>query len=377
MRSDLRYPPSVYQKIEKDPSSDNFKNYRDDAFTSNDGILARYKDYNNPQGNSPIADNNSQYTTAATLYPDQEDLNRDNTMNEAEEYFQYRIDLRPGMSPANNSFITDERDATVHLADGSTRVEQWYLFRIPIRSYQDKIGNIPDFKSIRFIRMFLTNFDDTVVCRFGKLELVRNQWRKFTFNIDTTGLYTTLPPVDPVSTNILAVNIEENDSREPIPYRVPPGVDRQQELSNNNVQLLMNEQALSFKVCGLSKDIPNNRARGVFKTMNLDLRQFGRMSMYIHLEDSYAPGNNFKDGDVMGVIRIGNDFAGNYYEVKIPLKVTKWGETDSLKIWPEENNLDFDLQDLVKLKIGKRQEWSSTYTILSKSSSQWPHLCES
>jgi hypothetical protein len=29
---------------------------------------------------------------------------------------------------------------------------------------------------------------------------------------------------------------------------------------------------------------------------------------------------NFKDGDVLGVIRIGNDFAGNYYEIKIPLK---------------------------------------------------------
>jgi cell surface protein SprA len=344
------YPPPLYQKIENDPSSDNFKNYRDASFTSNDGILARYKDYNNPQGNSPIADNNSQYTTAETLYPDQEDLNRDNTMSEAEEYFQYRVDLRPGMSPANNPFITDERDATVHLADGSTRVEQWYLFRIPIGAYQDKIGNIPDFKSVRFIRMFLTNFDDTVVCRFGKLELVRNQWRKFNFNIDTTGLYTNVSNPDPVTTNILAVNIEENDSREPIPYRVPPGVDRQQELSNNNVQLLMNEQALSFKVCGLSKDIPTNRARGVFKTMNLDLRQFGRLSMFIHLEDSYAPGNNFKDGDVMGVIRIGNDFAGNYYEVKIPLKVTRWGTTDSLEIWPEQNNLDFDLQDLVKLK---------------------------
>ena len=341
---------AIYQKALKDPSNDDFKNYRDETYTGNDGILARYKDFNNPQGNSPIAPNNSQFTSAETLYPDQEDLNRDNTMSEAEEYFQYRVDLKPGMDQFNNPFITDVRDAPIHLPDGSSRTERWFLFRIPIHSFQDKIGNIPDFKSVRFIRMFLTNFDDTVVCRFGKLELVRNQWRKFTFNIDTTGLYTTLPAVDPVNTNILAVNLEENDSREPIPYRIPPGIERQQELSNNNVQLLLNEQSLSLKVCGLSKDIPNNKARGVFKTMNLDLRQYGRMSMFIHLEDSYAPGNNFKDGDVNAVIRIGNDFAGNYYEVKIPLKVTKWGETDSLKIWPAENNLDFDLQDLVTLK---------------------------
>ncbi|HEV8286347.1 MAG TPA: cell surface protein SprA [Chitinophagaceae bacterium] len=341
---------AIYQKALNDPSNDNFKNYRDESYSSNDGILARYKDFNNPQGNSPVADNNSQFTSAFTLYPDQEDLNRDNTMNEAEEYFQYRVDLMPGMNTSNNPFITDVRETDVHLPNGSTRREQWYLFRIPIHSYQDKIGNIPDFKSIRFIRMFLTNFDDTVVCRFAKLELVRNQWRKFNFNLDTTGLYTTLPTNDPVATNILAVNLEENDSREPIPYRVPPGVDRQQELSNNNVQLLLNEQSLSFKACGLSKDVLNNKVRGVFKTMNLDLRQYGRMSMFIHLEDVYSPGSNFNDGDVNAVIRIGNDFAGNYYEVKIPLKVTRWGATDSLEIWPAENNLDFDLQDLVKLK---------------------------
>jgi len=346
---------SVYKKAAQDPSNDDFKNYRDNSYTSNDGILARYKDYNNPQGNSPVADNNSQYTNAFTLYPDQEDLNRDNTMSEAEEYFQYRVDLKPGMRPGNNPFITDERDVDVVTPDGNPLHVKWYLFRIPIHSFQDKIGNIPDFKSIRFIRMFMTNFDDTVVCRLAKLELVRNQWRKFNFNIDTSGNYTNLPTNDPVSTNVLAVNLEENDARVPIPYRIPPGVERQQELSNNNVQLLLNEQAISFKVCGLSKDVLNNKARGVFKTMNLDLRQYGQMSMFVHIEDSYAPGTNFKDGDVLAVVRIGNDFAGNYYEVKIPLKVTRWGETDSLKIWPAENNLDFDLQELVKLKIERNK----------------------
>ena len=351
---------TIFQNAEKDPSSDNFKNYRDASFTGNDGILTRYKNFNNPQGNSPIADNNSQYTNAATLYPDQEDLNRDNTMNEAEEYFQYQVDLRPGMSTGNNQYITDVREALVDLPDGSHRLEHWYLFRIPVNSFQNKIGNIPDFKSIRFVRMFLTNFDDSIVCRFGKLELVRNQWRKFNFNLDTTGNYTNLPANDPVSTNVLAVNIEENDSREPIPYRIPPGIERQQELSNNNVELLLNEQSLSFKVCGLNKDVLNNKTRGVFKTMNLDLRQFGRMSMFIHLEDSNVPGTNFKDGDVLGVVRIGNDFAGNYYEIKIPLKVTPWGTRDSLLIWPGENNLDFDLQDLVNLKLERNKSGTSS-----------------
>lgn len=50
--------------------------------------------------------------------------------------------------------------------------QRWYLFRIPIDNYEKKVGEIPDFKSIRFIRMFMTGFEDSVVTRFAKLELV-------------------------------------------------------------------------------------------------------------------------------------------------------------------------------------------------------------
>ena len=310
----------------------------------NAGILQRYKDINNPQGNSPIANAGDQFTNAYTLYPDQEELNRDNTMNEVEEYFQYRVDLKPNMLAGSN-FITDTRTVSVHLADGSTRPETWYLFRIPVRQPESLVGNNPDLKSIRFIRMFLTGFEDSAVVRFGKLELVRNQWRKFNYEIDTSGIYKPLPVTDPTSVNVLAVNLEENDQREPIHYRTPPGIERQQQLSNNNVQLLQNEQALSLKICDLIK----GGTRGVFKTSPYDLRQYGRLSMFIHLEETKNPGT-LKYGDLNAVVRIGNDFVGNYYEVKIPLKITPWGAIDSLAIWPAENNLDFDLSELTWLK---------------------------
>jgi cell surface protein SprA len=338
----------IVQKAQADPSQDNFKPYRDASYDQqNAGILQRYKDINNPSGNSPIAGANDKYTNAFTLYPDQEELNRDNTMNELEEYFQYRVDLKPNMNVGAN-FITDKRQVSVRLANNNTRTETWYLFRIPIDQFQTKVGNIPDFKSIRFIRMFLTGFADTVVCRFGELQLTRNQWRKYSYNIDTSGNYTPLPAVDPTSFNTLAVNIEQNDKRQPVPYRIPPGVERQQQLSNNNVSLFLNEQALSVQVCNL----PPQTARGVFKTMHLDLRQYGRLSMFIHAEDAYTGGNGqtIQYGDMKGVIRIGSDFSANYYEIKIPLKITPWGATDSLAVWPAENNLDFDLTELTRLK---------------------------
>jgi cell surface protein SprA len=335
----------VYQRALADPSSDNFLGYRDASFNETNGILERYKRFNNPHGNSPVATSGQDFTNAFTLYPDQEELNRDNTLNEVEEYFQYRVELTPNMDPQTHPYITDRRTVNVDLADNTTRTENWYLFRIPIKEYEAKVGNIPDFKSIRFIRMFLTGFEETTVLRFGKLELVRNQWRKFDYEIDTTGIYRQLPTNDFVSTDVLAVNIEENDQRQPVNYVQPPGIERQQQLSNNNVQLLQNEQSLSLRVC----DLPRDKTRGVFKTMNLDLRQYGRLSMFVHAES--VTRNVVQSDDLNAVIRIGNDFVSNYYEIKIPLKITDHTNSrDSLVIWPELNNLDFDLQILTALK---------------------------
>jgi cell surface protein SprA len=335
----------AYQTALQDPASDNFKNYRDASYdNAQANILARYKQINNPQGNSPIAETNSTITTAATLYPDQEDLNRDNTLNELEEYFQYKINLVPGQFTVGQNFITDKRSFTPNIPNG--KPESWYLFRVPVDQYEKKIGNIPDFKSIRFIRMFLTGFDDSLVCRFAQLQLVRNQWRNFTFNVDTTGNYTTIPANTSTEFNVLAVNIEENSKRTPVPYVTPPGVERQQLLSNNNVNLFQNEQSMSLQICNLA---PND-ARGVFKTFNLDLRQYGNLSMFIHAEGRGAV-DPLQPRSLVAVIRLGNDFVSNYYEVKIPLTKTDYNSTIAEKIWPTENELALSLQRLIQLKI--------------------------
>ncbi len=152
-------PPAAAAKAQADPSADNFKPYRDESYdASNAGILRRYKDINNPHGNSPIANNNSQFVNAFTQYPDAEELNRDNTLNEVEEYFQYKVDIQPNMFVGSN-FITDKRQVQYRPLDNSpARTETWYLFRIPVKDFESKVGNIPDFKSIRFLRMFCNGF---------------------------------------------------------------------------------------------------------------------------------------------------------------------------------------------------------------------------
>jgi cell surface protein SprA len=346
---------AAYQRALNDPSSDNYRNYRDAAFGATDGLLARYKDYNSPQGNSPI-DNGSEFSAAATLYPDAEDLNRDNTMSETEEYFQYIVDIKPSGAAEmqiGQNFIVDKKVVGVGLVDGTSRNETWYQFRIPIANYERKIGNIPDFKSIRFVRMFMTDFEDSVVLRFGELQLSRNIWRKFQNKIDSTGLYTA-SSTTPL--NVGAVNIEENDKRTPLPYRTPSEIERVQTQSNNGVNLLQNEQAMSLQFCNLA----TNDAKGVFQTFaNRDLRQFKKLSMFIHAEESQKPINTFEDNDLTAVIRMGTDFVSNYYEIRIPLIKTGLGAGTSLNpnseqyndsLWNPRNSLDLDLTVLTKLK---------------------------
>ncbi|MGI8581865.1 MAG: cell surface protein SprA, partial [Chitinophagaceae bacterium] len=346
----------VYLDALKDPSSDDYHYYRGgDLDAQNLGILGRYKKFNNPQGNSPLADNSSEFSSAQTLYPDQEDLNRDNTLNETEEYFQYIVDLKPPTAPQMNigqNYIVDKKLVSVKLADGSARNETWYQLRIPINSYSQKVGNIPDFKSIRFIRMFLTDFEDSVVVRFGKLDLVRNTWRKFQYKLDSTGIYS---PTSSAEFNVGAVNIEENDKRTPLPYRTPREIERVQTLSNEGVNLLQNEQALNLQFCNLRKD----SAKGVFQTFaTKDIRNFRKLQMYIHAEKKNIF-SNLRNNDLTAVVRIGTDFVSNYYEVRIPLKLTPLDAASKFEpnsnqyndtLWIPTNSLDLDLQIFTRLK---------------------------
>jgi len=353
IRNNFGATSALYQRAIKDPSNDDYTWYRDPSFdASGVGILGRYKNNNNPQGNSPTASTNSQFSPAATLYPDNEDLNRDNTLNETEEYYEYEIDLKPNMAAGVTKYVTDRRIVPVRYADGSSANENWYLFRVPIKDYSQKVGRIPDFKSIRFMRMYLTDFEDSTVLRFARLDLVRNQWRQFTYNLDTTGSYT---PINNNTSNTvfntLAVNLEENSSRTPVNYLIPPGIERVQQLSNNGVNLLQNEQALSMQV----RNLANGDARATFKTLNIDMRQYGKLSMFAHAE-SIVGQTAVKDNELNLVMRIGQDFLNNYYEIKIPLKITPPGRYSNAQneiVWPTANNLDFSLQDLVNLKLNR------------------------
>lgn len=350
----------VYQDALSDPSRDNYKWYRSTDFTSSNGILERYKNFNNTQGNSPVSTSTGQ-SAAETMYPDNEDLNQDNTINETEAYFQYDVNLTPSMQVGNN-YIVDERTVTPKLANGTTGSEKWYLFRVPIDKYTSKIGDISDFKSIRFIRMYMTDFQDTTVLRFARLALVRNQWRNFTYQIDTTGNYNSITSSDPSSLTVSSVNLEDNSAKSPIPYKMPPGIERLTSLTTSGVNILSNEQSLSLDVSNLQQ----GKARGIFKSMDLDMRQYGQLSMFIHAE-SITGQTAVQDNQLQAVIRIGQDYINNYYQIAIPLKITAPSMTASAEqIWPTSNELQLALQDLVDLKLERNSMSASATTLYSK-----------
>lgn len=339
---------------DRDPASDNYRFYRDSIYNGSNSdhisVLTRYKNYNNPQGNSPVADPNAAFSTSSTTIPESEDINRDNTLNEAESYFQYRIDMIPNMSVGTNNIVSINENAQgIKMPNGSTQTERWYQFKIPIRDYSRRVGGISDFRSIRFMRMFLTGWQDSTILRFATLEMGRNQWRTYNYSLTTPG--ENLPQQNQSLTDftVTSVSLNENARRDPLPYVIPPGVQRQVTTSGlgGTQPIQLNEQSLSLKVCALQ----DGDARGVFKEVNVDMRQFHYLRLFMHAESMLGQ-PEVKNADVSAFIRIGSDFTNNYYEYRVPLTISPINvKTDEANvIWPATNNVNVYLQDLVDAK---------------------------
>ncbi|HEX7365772.1 MAG TPA: cell surface protein SprA, partial [Pelobium sp.] len=173
--------PQAANQLRNDPSSDDYVYYRGDNLDQqNAGILKRYENINGTDGNSKTTQESLAATgienSASTAYPDGEDINRDNNSSKSDEYFQYNVSMRPQDLIVGKGFVTDEVTSTVNLANGEKSTVKWYQLKIPIAQYESKIGNIQDFKSIRFMRMFMTDFADTTILRLARLQLVRGEW---------------------------------------------------------------------------------------------------------------------------------------------------------------------------------------------------------
>ncbi|MEY3678133.1 MAG: hypothetical protein RI924_274, partial [Bacteroidota bacterium] len=345
--------------LSQDPSSDDYQYFRGKQFSDPaTPILKRYERYNGTEGNSKTPAQSLAETglenTASTPLPDGEDVNRDNNSSKIDEYFEYKISMRPQDledSDIGKNHITDIVKSTVKLANGKQETVRWIQFRIPLATAYNNLkpNNPQDFKSIRFMRAFMTNFSDTAILRFAKLQLVRGEWRRYNQENNPAKVIADPSILNPVANDfdleVSAVNIEENGKRSPIPYVTPPGILRELDYSGFNGNTRQNEQSLSVKV----KQLKDGYGQAAFRTTFNDFRSYRRMEMFIHAE---AAGQDatLKDKDVNAIVRIGSDNQDNYYEYSIPLKITSPGTSDPSAIWPDQNKLEVSLSLLQEAK---------------------------
>ena len=341
-----------------DPAGDNYEYF----LQAEGSIINRYKNYNGTEGNSPIAFSDTD--RGSTTEPDAEDVNRDQTMNTIDSYFEYRIPIEKNMTVGAHPFVTDVREnVTVSLPNGENLVTRWIQFKVPIdksyyqgtnfSSYFNTVNGIQDLRSIRFMRMILSGFDQSVVMRFGTLDLVRGDWRRYNRSLNEDVLANANTTVD-----ISTVNILENENRNPVNYVLPPEIQREQ-INNNNTIVRQNEQSLSFRVCGLQ---PMD-SRGIYKGVDVDLRQYKKLKMYLHAESIQGqtplPGSGTTDeydSRLVAFIRLGTDYQDNYYQIEVPLKPTSYVENTANRlsaeeVWqPDFNSIDVPVELLSKIK---------------------------
>ena len=335
---------AVFDSIFADPARDDYHYFRgSDWDQQKTSILDRYKYINNPQGNSPDSDSRTEsYDTSYKTTPDVEDINQDYTLNEYEKYYQYHVSIRPEDLVVGSNFIVDKREYSQTWRDNTKSSVTWYQFRIPVDEFEKRQGNINDFSSIRFMRMFLTNFKKPVVLRFGTLDLVMSKWRTYD------------QPLGAASGGTLeasTVSLEENAEKTPVNYVLPPGIEREKDPSQPQL-VEANEQALSMVV----KNLSNGEAKAVYKNSTIDLRQYKRIQMFTHANALEQNTTNLKDNQLSVFLRLGSDYKNNYYEYEIPLQVTEPGKyvrnstADKKKVWPEENMLNVALSVFTNLK---------------------------
>lgn len=342
---------AVFDSIWADPANDDYHYYRgSDWDRVQASILQRYKHINNPQGNSPDTDNrNERYDTSYKTAPDVEDINQDYTLNEYEKYYQYKVSIRPEDLVVGQNYIVDKRVTSPKLRNGKSEEITWYQFRIPVREYQKRVGSINDFTSIRFMRMFLTNFEKPIVLRFGTFDLVRGEWRQYQQNLTNSASTSG-------SMSVSAVSIEENNTKTPVNYVLPPGISREQDPTQPQL-VQSNEQALAITVNNLG----NKESKAVYKNTTLDIRQYKRLQMFVHANALKQNVTNLTDNQLAVFIRLGSDYKNNYYEYEIPLKLTPEGQYDTYSrqgceaVWPEENMLNVPISVFTDVKKKRNQ----------------------
>jgi len=263
-----------------DPAGDDFSF----TLTSNPD----YSRINGSEGNAALTD--------AGRLPNSEDLNHNFTLDRLNSYFRYEV---PIDTTKNNPFV----------AGGGEGSKPWFLIRVPLKDYVEKIGS-PTFTLVEYIRFWFEGVDTLLHIRLAELNLVGNQWRK----VLVPGKVTEDDTVMTVST----INIEDNPN-----YTSPPGVYRERDRSKPDQMVYKNEQSLQLIVKGLEQGDKREIVKYPYKPLNIF--NYHQMKLFVHGDTHDADVNSISHYDeetgynAEVYFRFGTDSL-NFYEYRQPVE---------------------------------------------------------
>jgi hypothetical protein len=297
-----------------------------DSITNPDPSGDNYS-YENKNDYSNINGTEGNRFDASGARPDTEDLDGKGSLNTVEKFFRLMIDL-----------ADDE-----YLVEGSN-LNNWITYQIPIRdSMNYESINNPDWGRIAYSRIWLTDFDSTVVIEIADINLVSTRWEEDSIrpaNIDRTAA------VNPPEFNVSAINTEEN-----LDYTSPPGVsgyyDKTTETFEKEQSLLLHFANLQFYPVDTQLTIDSNTvidttimvpdtafaARELFRAE--DYAGYQKIRMYVHGPDSLPNGPS----PIHFIFQLGNN-AENFYQY----------QTNIYPGWSDSNEVVIDFNEITLVK---------------------------
>jgi len=271
-----------------DPAKDNF------VYQAQSGD---YSKINGTQGSA---------ASVERLFPDSEDLNRNSNLDRLDSYFRYKVPLDTVSSP----FL-------IGGGFGNSVRGGWFLFRIPLKDYTDKIGD-PSLSIVESIRIWTNGLSSPLHIRLFDINLVGNQWRK----VLTPGKVTEEDEVLTIST----INVEDDPE-----YYSPAGLKLEKDRTKTDQDVFKNEQSLRLII----KDLEDGDTREIVKYLfrPLDLFNYKEMKMF-YWGDTVATPKSLAQLDTLNGLeykselffRFGTDSL-NYYEYRAPIG-ERWNEID-------------------------------------------------
>jgi cell surface protein SprA len=278
--------------------------------------------------------------------PDTEDLNGNGTLDTENAYYEYRLPLS---RERLNEMAESQREPGDFIVERIGANQDWYLVRIPVRNYTDRIGNIQDFSLIRAIRMWTTGHASPMTMRFARLELVGSQWQKSEQALSD-------PDFNPITHTETGFTVESiNDEENVYTYVSPSGMVMNQMRGADGTPIQQREQAMLMRI---EQMYPHSQ-RAVFRSYSqgLDLLKYSNLRMFSHFNGRIA-GQEITDNDKLTLfVRLGSNESADFYEYEQPLTPSPPGtfipgQTPNRDaVWQTNQLVNGQLRDLNSVNI--------------------------